>query len=91
MSDLVRSEGDRSLEIILANKDLLIKHKQIAINELANQIKQLDARLDQMKSVEMKRLELKKETLSIEILKFEDEVSKLIKTANVQVIDVEVK
>jgi len=66
MADLDRSGNETA--IINANEELLKFHNSILISEMVNQIKSLDIQLERMKTVDMKRIELKKQTLAKQII-----------------------
>jgi hypothetical protein len=65
MSDIDR--GGSSTDIMLRDEKLRKFHEEILISEKLNQIKQLDLMIDKMKTVDMRRLELKQQTLAREI------------------------
>jgi hypothetical protein len=82
--DLPRNENDGAL--IQRFPDLYIKQLNIILAEKQNQLKQLDVRLDHIMTVEVKQIELKKDTLQKEILSLQTEISRKsaieIKTEN---------
>ena len=80
MADINRNiDGD----LILKDEKLRQMNLVVLINEKLNQLKKLDVHLDQLRTVEMKRIELKKETLMREISELKKDLN------NPQVIDVE--
>lgn len=70
MADIQRNDKD----IMLRDMELFIKHLQVLLSEKLNQLKQLDVHLDNLRTVEMKRIELKKATLEKEILEIKQEI-----------------
>lgn len=72
MSDIQRNEKD----IMMRDAELFIKHLQVLLSEKLNQLKQLDVHLDNLRTVEMKRIELKKCTLEKEIQEIEYEIQR---------------
>ncbi len=80
MSDINRSGGN---EIVEANIDLKIKHRQIILNEKINQVAQLEARLSQLKTVEFKKVELAIEVAKREIEELKTGISQLEKKNNI--------
>ena len=74
MGDINRSG---SHELIEANIELKIQYYEIQLNEKINQIKQLDATLDKMKSVEIKRVELAKALAKKEIVQIQSDLQQL--------------
>jgi hypothetical protein len=73
MADISRSGPH---DLILKDNKLYKQHLTILINEKKNQLKQLDVTLDKIKSVEVKKIELTKETLQKEIQELSAEVNK---------------
>ena len=71
MGDLNRSGMS---DLVLADDALKRKHILIQISEKLNQLKQLEVNLDRLKTVEMQRIELAKETLLKEIKNLRSEV-----------------
>jgi len=86
MSDINRSGTH---ELIEANIELKIQHYEIILNEKLNQIQQLDATLDKVKSVEIKRLELAKALAKKEIVQIQADLKQLRMKENA--IDIESK
>jgi len=72
MADIPRNDRD----IMLRDMELFVKHLQVLLSEKLNQLKQLDVHLDNLRTVEMKRIELKKATLEKEIQELEHEIKK---------------
>ncbi|NIU85163.1 MAG: hypothetical protein GWN64_17215 [Candidatus Thorarchaeota archaeon] len=70
MADIQRNDKD----IMLRDMELFIKHLQVLLSEKLNQLKQLDVHLDNLRTVEMKRIELKKATLEKEIQEIKYEI-----------------
>ena len=70
MADISRNDS----EIVVRNADLFVKHLHILLSEKLNQIKALDVHLDHLRTVEMKRVEFKKDTLEREIQELKQEI-----------------
>lgn len=69
--------GSNNNDLIEANIDLKIKHYEIILNEKRNQIQQLNATIDRLKSVELKRYELAKDFALKEIQQIEEDLKNL--------------
>jgi hypothetical protein len=74
MADVNRSSSDS--DIMIRKPELYLQHLEIILNEKLNQIKALDVHLDQLRTVEMKRIELKKATLEEEIKALKAEIGR---------------
>ena len=74
MADINRSSSDS--DIMVRKPELYLQHLEIIYNEKLNQIKGLDVHLDQIRTVEMKRIELKKATLEEELKALKAEIGR---------------
>ena len=78
--DISRSGSD----IVLRDEHLLQQHLQIQLNEKVNQIKQLAVRLDHIMTVEVKQVELKQNELRKEIESIQQELNRKSNTIEIK-------
>lgn len=68
--------SDIGRDLVIKDKDLLLRMDQIIINEKKNQLSQLEVRSNHIKNVELKQIELKMEMLRREISTLETELQR---------------
>ena len=68
--------------IVEKNLDLKIKHYKILLNEKKGQVKALEARLEQLKSVEFKKVELAIDVATREVQGLESDI-RILEKGNV--------
>lgn len=82
--DIRRGDSD----LVVYGDDILKQHLEIQVNEKLNQLKQLDVRLDHIMTVEVKQIELKKSELKKEVESIQQELNRKIKTIEIKAEDV---
>jgi hypothetical protein len=73
MADIERNPN----ELVAQDPVLKKKHLIILLNEKANQLKQLDVRLEHIQTVEVKQLEFKQATLHKEIAYLKHQIGQI--------------
>lgn len=81
--DMRRNDGD----LVKYGDDIMCQHLEIQINEKLNQLKQLDVRLDHIMTVEVKQIELKKNELKKEVESIQQELNRKSKIIEIKAED----
>ena len=82
-NDLVRHGNTSREEIIQADPGLQLKAGNIAIAEKIHQLDGVNLRLNQLKTIEIKRLELQKDVLAKEIDNLRQQMTEIARLASI--------